>query len=171
MNELATRAPLPTMWFRNTMGLTRLNKYGAIAWEPRSAATQTIDGSTQLFESGELWGLHQRLLTIGEEHRQIGMKGVENVFRYTLTAYVHFLRHALKQEPPYNLEVGAVGIRNYRIIADPGGYDSYGPIQDDEFSFRREVHSVSEDALNGMLGELFNEFFEVTGYRRPTVYD
>jgi hypothetical protein len=167
MNDFARSRKLPLMWWRYIMTLAALNRHGAIVLERQSAASGYIDASTQLFANGELWGVNRRLLTVREDEKQLGQKAVQNVFEYSTQAFVNFIRGALGIPPPYLMQAGAVGLQGFSVVTDPNAENTYGPIHQDEFSFRREIGDTSPAATQGLLQDLFSEFFELTGYHMP----
>lgn len=154
------------MW-RNPSGLYKPNGYGAIVVEPESVNRPTITASTQVFPNGELWGFVRRLLTVGAEHRQIGGKAFEEIYRQTLRRYVDFMENLLGIQPPYTVEAGAVGIKGFSIVTDANGLETYGPFHDDTFKVRLLLNAAKQQALDAALLRIFEEFFGATGYPRP----
>lgn len=160
------RGGLFAMW-QNPSGLFASNRYGAIVVEPESPVGGPLKASSQFFENGELWGIAKWLFVTNR--REFGpiipSKAFEQLYRDMLVRYINFLSGHLKVKPPLIVKAGAVGLREFRLAVDTD--ELYGPYFDDSVGWRYELTDFSQDAINRLLLQFFEEFFAASGYPRP----
>lgn len=160
------RAGLYALW-RNPSGLFAANRYGAIVFEPVSHAGGPLKAATQLFPTGEIWGVAPWLLVSNAHGDFVPGQAFEQTFRDTLRRYVDFMSKNLRIGPPYTVIAGAVGLERRNLIVDNSGIDSYGPFYDDEFQVRLVLNDTSSTALDAALLRIFEVLYEASGYPRP----
>jgi hypothetical protein len=161
-----SRGNLNALWRRQS-GLFRLNKYGAVVIEPRSPSGG-VNALTQVFQSGEIWGLARWLLVSNEYGTYVPAKAFEDTFKLILPRYIGFLRDSLELVAPYVVEAGAVGLLGLRLVFGNGPDESYGPFYDDEMCVRVSVNEDTPGAWNAVLLRIFEEQFRLSGYARPS---
>jgi hypothetical protein len=83
-----------------------------------------------------------------------------------LARYLSFA-DALGLGPPFDIELGAVGLEGYSIAIDDNFDANLGPIYDDEFSERVILNETNTGAQTVALVQLFEAFCAASGYPRP----
>jgi nucleoside phosphorylase len=159
-------AGLFAMW-RNPSGLFTQNRYGSIVVEPRSHVGGDLKALTQVFPSGELWGIARWLLV--RERPQFGTfipaKALEDVYRDVLVRYINFLSRHLRVDPPVVIKAGAVGLTGFRLAVDNDQF--FGPFYDDALEETYELNDFSPESLNTVLLEYFEALYSASGHPRP----
>ena len=147
-------------------GLVTINKYGMTAVEPLSRAQGTLASCTQLFQNGEIWSFAPWIMRDRGLGKLIPQGGLERVVRRAIPRLLQ-IEAALGLQPPYQLELGAVGIAGFQIAVDNLPDTNLGPIYDDEFSEQVILNAVDEASLVSALVRLFQASCEISGYPRP----
>jgi nucleoside phosphorylase len=164
-------AGLFALW-RNPSGLFTQNQYGSIVVEPESVRGGALKALSQLFASGELWGLASWLLV---RHRKdfghfIPALALESVYRNVLARYINFVVRHLCVDPPVIVKAGAVGIQGFRLaVANDYMSDVF---HDSQLEETYELRDFSQDSLNAILLRFFESMHAATGTPRPqNLYD
>lgn len=167
----ALRASAMYAMWRNPSGLFAPNRYGAIVVEPESPVGGPLRASTQLLESGEVWGLAKWLFVTNrrEYGNMISAIAFERLYRNMLPRYVDVLVTHLKLAPPFTVDAGAVGINTFKLAVDDE--NMFGPIYDSEFCGQYDLADASARSMNDLLLQFFDDFFGITGYPRPANLD
>lgn len=161
-------------------GIAVRNKYGAIIFDPASASV--IGALTQGFESGELWGLSDRLFAAypqsgfpnqtGKIITVLPMIWVEKVYVRALTNYVRVLECEMSLPPPFTVELGAFGVED-AYLGIPGGASGTGriagPIQRDAFRRTYALGDTAEPAIRAILTSYFTDFYDLAACNRNQV--
>lgn len=164
MNEVRN-AGLWAMW-RTPSGVFSDNRFGAIVVEPVSPKGGDLKASSQVFANGEIWGFAPWLLTDHGYGPCIPAQAFETTLRQTLRRYLDFLA-LLKITPPYCVEVGAVGLKDFRIVVDNTWDNSLGPIYDNEYRIEKVLNEASPASLDAFLLQCFEALFQLAGESRP----
>jgi hypothetical protein len=90
------------------------NRFGAIAFESDGSST-TPSSFTQAFPNGELWGVTRNLCVDHQGTPIIPTGNVKNLYERVLGNYCMVARDDFGIEPPYQIELGAVGISNKHL--------------------------------------------------------
>lgn len=159
-------AGLFAMW-RNPSGLFTQNRYGSIVVEPESPAGGELKALSQLFPSGEIWGLAPWLLirTRPEFGPFIPARLMEQIYRDMLFRYINFASTHLRVEPPVVIKAGAVGLKGFNLAVDTD--QLFGPFYDDALELTYEIDDFSPESLNTMLLEYFEALYSASAYPRP----
>jgi len=159
-------AGLFAMW-RNPSRLFAQNRFGSIVIEPESAAGGFLKASSQLFATGEVWGLARWPFVRNrpEFGPIIPSKSVEQMYRDTLVRYINFLSTHLRIEPPLVIKAGAVGLKGFRLAVNVD--QLFGPFYDDAVGETYELNDFSPQAINSILLAFFETLFAASGYERP----
>ncbi len=126
---------------------------------------------TQLFITGELWGINVNLTS--PQRRQsyprfadiLPTVAIENAFHKTLSRYMKFEIEKLELSPPFIVEGGLVGVVGQRLALS--NHNATEPIHRSELVVRQEIYDTDSKTLDAFLLELFEEFFDGAGERRP----
>jgi hypothetical protein len=141
------------------------NTKGAIVIEPESGKGRRVRAASQIFHSGEIWGIGRDLLVNNEHGKFIPVWRLEEAMRYGLQGFVEFLGH-LKVPSPYDVEFGVVGTKGYSLIIEQA-YDSPYAIYEDAYTDRLILRSATPQAIDEALLMIFESFFRMTGHPRP----
>ena len=154
------------MW-RNPSGLFAQNDFGSIVVEPESHTGGDLIALSQLFPSGEVWGLARWPFV--KNRPEFGLlvpsQTLEQVYRDTLVRYVNFLSAHLRVAPPVVIKAGAVGLKGFSLSINTGQY--FGPFHDNALEETYELNSFSPEAINAVLLAFFDALFAASGFERP----
>ena len=138
------------------------NRYGVVAIEP--SGTSTVPrGLTQLFPSGEVWGISTHLFKIFDRHLTISFVAVENVYRRVLANYCDHLSKGIGLAPPFTIVLGAVGLRDTYVRADS---TVNGPIHTDNIEIRRVLSDFGKEAQETVVRNFVDAVLDLAGVRR-----
>jgi hypothetical protein len=145
-------------------GLTGRNGYGAIIFEPHGTATTPV-ALTQLFRNGEIWGVTGALAGRYYEMLVVPMVNVSNFYRQTLASYISTAQDALGVQPPYDVEMGAVGLREMCLsLPVPNPYNEVSePVYDDEFKRRWILNDISEASQQTLVEQFIAGLYDLAG--------
>jgi hypothetical protein len=184
---LHNRRALKAMSASPMAGLPAQNSYGYVVFEPQD--TTTTRGITQVFLTGELWGINSQVFYLdtvvdrgssGLHKRASALGGIsaEKIYVRTLENYVSVAVSELKLRLPFVLEIGAVGLKDAYIAARhpafPHGY-LYEPIHEPSLVRRYELPNVSREPLYYLYGPISESSlvrrYELPNVGRETLYD
>ena len=140
------------------------NGCGAIAFEPHGTATTPV-AFTQLFRNGEIWGVTGELAVPYHDNLVVPMVNVSNVYRETLASYIATAQDALGVPPPYDVEMGAVGLREICLsLPVPNPYNQVSePVYDDEFKRRSILNDISEASQQSLVEQFIAGLYDLVG--------
>jgi len=160
-------------------GIVAPNDYGYIVIDPISS--NTTQGITQAFPTGELWGINSKVFQpvpisrYGEPDERgiaFGVIGVEKVYARAVEHYVSTAVSDMKLRPPFVLEIGAVGLKDVYMGAPhpelPNGH-YYGPIREPSLIRRYDVYDAKREALFDLLRQFFNELYDLAECSRREI--
>lgn len=147
--------------------LVNRNDWGAINLEPHGDG---ITAFTQIFESGELWGVSEMpfpskdaLVTIAAEKGY--MEALEN--------YRLIYERELALKPPFMIEFGATGLKDHYLLFPslefPSTAESAGPIRSTSISHRYQLNSFDREEWVSVLKEFLIEFYDLAARDRAQV--
>ncbi len=150
------------------------NKHGAYAW---TEIQGEISGLTQLFMSGELWGIDcmaiNKEICMGFHDVDFGIfacVAFEELFAVTLGNYLDFAQHTLELELPLRFIAGATGVEGYRITAPAGmriGSGQFGGrAVEENLLFEGSINEYGLPARQ-VLRPFFEYIWEECGLERP----
>ena len=147
------------------------NKYGAYAYFQREGKILNI---TQLFKSGELWGIDaysiekSRLMERFDVNFGFFPSGAfEKLFVVTMGHYLQFARDILKLSIPLKFVAGATDVLGYKMAARiEGGSGLYGDVVEDPITFERIIDDYSQEPQI-ILRPFFEHVWEECGLKRP----
>lgn len=147
-------------------GISTVNDRGAINLDPHGDG---ISSFTQVFPTGELWGVNERAFTSDQANRIVAI-AVEKLFVATLENYLNVYRDDFSFTPPFTLEMGATGLAG-KVLSLPsltirGANDTYGPIRTDSFSHTYQLDTYDRTEWIGVLREFFIELYDLASISR-----
>ena len=152
------------LW-RTQAGLPHGNAKGAIVIEPVSGNGGRVRAASQVFHSGEIWGIGRDLLCDNEHGQFISVWRLEEAMRYGLEGFVQFLEK-LGLAPPYDVEFGVVGVKGFSLVIE-NNFDNPYAIYQDDFSDKLVLSSTTPQAIDEALLLIYESFFRMTGHTRP----
>jgi hypothetical protein len=160
-------------------GVAGRNRFGSIAPQ----GPDKIDGLTQGFATGELWGIDGTIFRPEEHwHYQLRYQKIpmiviptidfEKLHVRVLRNYVQVALSALKIDPPYTVELGAVGWQDIYFTA-PGIHghgERKGPVRVESFHRRYTLYETTDDAIKVLLGTYFTDLYDLAAFDRKDVF-
>jgi hypothetical protein len=146
------------------------NRYGAFSYDQNEGK---ILGMSQLFKSGELWGIDTFTID-GTRPRGLSKEGftvflitsVEEVFACTLTNFLKFARETLRLNGSIRFVAGATDIKGYEVAKRDGWRD--GRVLDEHITYEGVINDLGDQATT-ILRPFFEYFWEECGLERPDV--
>jgi hypothetical protein len=147
----------------------KANNFGAIVVDTNGVR---INALTQLFSSGELWGLSDKPFRSGIQEL-VAAVNVEKTLTHTLHNYLLVVKNDLKLIPPFMLELGLTGIQGLLLLY-PGIEGFVNGMRSRHFvvdSFHRSYQLEGFDwaAWQAVLRIFFEDFYDLVGLRRSEV--
>ena len=147
------------------------NKHGAFSYFTHVDDPESVVGVSQLFMTGEIWGIDTYNLNIPDEEtntRFIPTTVVKSDLIDTLINYLGVARDHVGLTPPLRMAVGMVGIAHYRLAVPRQRYiDPYvGDIYETTIDYETQIESYDIDA-GECLETLFDQMYDVAGVPKP----
>ena len=149
------------------------NEFGAIAFDADYSKGEILCAA-QVFLNREIWAFNTvcfspKLAKSRSRNLGIPTLSVEQTFAICLPQYARFVNDKLRVAPPYRIEGGAVGVKDY-VIFMPGNYfeQEWGPIQQDELSWSGTLPSLNAEDIDACLLCIFEPFFDAGACSRPS---
>lgn len=163
-------ARLGAFWIRGFDGLCDLNQYGAIVYEPstHNQPFNEIKALTQVFRTGEIWGVNSYLLRDRPEARMglfLPALPFEKTCFDTLHRYVKFAHEKLGLEPPFEFEGALTGMKGLHFRFEH--QEGWGPFHQDHIAHKVILRSVDDNAISAALLEFFEAVYDETPFARP----
>jgi hypothetical protein len=157
---------LGTLWIRNDYPFSTSNEWGQIVFRPEKPGDSNLIALTQVFLTGEIWGINRLLMRDRPEVKGLILPSLpfEATYFDSLRRYVKFLSK-LGITPPILFEAGLAGAKGFSLARD---YEiSYGPIRQDQILFEYLLRDVSDSSLNDCLLKFFEFVYDHTPLGRP----
>jgi hypothetical protein len=149
--------------------LSTRNDWGAISLQPHGDG---ITSFSQIFETGELWGVSEEPFKSGERPF-VAAIGVERAFVAALNNYRIVCESDLKLRPPFTVEFGATGLKDRYLLVPsaefPSTGDYAGPILTDSVYRNFELTSFDIAEWMAALREFLIELYDLTARDRSKV--
>lgn len=145
------------------------NRFGGIVYS-MSIQEGLLLSSTQLFRTGEIWGIDSDTLNHRVEHRGhtfriIPSQRFEQVLASALNRYVNFARRKLSYTLPVIVEAGSAFATGLRMTTGPSNYSDL--VHRDHIRKQCELTSWDQEEVDRTLLDIFGEFFDAVGLERP----
>ena len=140
------------------------NKYGAVFWEADSPDATSTLCFTQVFKSGEVWGVSKLMQNVSDKDC-IPIKETELLFCTRLPEYVTFLYNQLKIKGSLSVILGLSDVENFRL-KHPGFWRSNGICLEDEIIYEAVIKGP-ESAIEDILIPFFENIWDACGATRP----
>ena len=148
------------------------NEFGAIAFDANYEQSEILSAA-QLFLNREIWAFNTVSLSpelARSRSKALGIPTltVEQTFAIFLPEYARFMHDKLGVAPPYHIEGGASGVKDY-VMFMPSNYfeREWGPIQQDHVSWSGLLPSLDAKDTDAALLKIFEGVFDAGACGRP----
>jgi hypothetical protein len=146
------------------------NDWGVISLQPHGS--EGITSFTQIFETGELWGVSEEPFTRGIPTHLAAIE-VEKMFIAPLENFRMIYERELKLRPPFTIEFGATGLKGHSLTVpstmDPSKGERTEPIRKDNLSYKAVLSSFDRIEWQSALREFFVHFYDLAARDRSKV--
>jgi hypothetical protein len=146
-------------------GMPGRNRFGAITYEPHGTSPVPT-GFTQLFRNGEIWGVSGKFVVHHYDELVVPMGNVENIYGRVLANYISVAAEDLGISPPYQVEMGAVGLKDLRVSL-PRSVNAWGgisePIYENELKVRRVLNDPGAESQRAVVDEFLDKLYDLAG--------
>jgi hypothetical protein len=150
------------------------NQYGAIAFMPHGTSTTPV-ALSQIFRNGEIWGVSSEFIAEFQNQPVVPMVTVQNSLAKGLNSFVKIIREKLVVEPPYNIEIGAIGLKDVSLSLPPPGSpytnQTSGPVFDAQLIYRHTLTTITPQAQHAVIQEFIRRLYDLANvaYRASVV--
>lgn len=141
------------------------NRFGAISYEPHGNSPIPV-GLTQLFRNGEIWGVSGEFAARYKNALIVPMVNVENIYQRVLANFISIANDDLKIAPPYQVELGATGLKDMRVSlpqpANPWD-DVSEPVYENDLKVRRVLSDTDIATHTAILKEFLDKLYDIAG--------
>jgi hypothetical protein len=146
--------------------LSTSNEHGHIILRPDGSHGPGIVALTQVFFTGEIWGLNRHFMRFSEDFKRniIPSLPFEQTYFDTMQRYLEYLQK-IRCQPPFAFEAGLTGCNNYWLARDYGL--ALGPIRQNKIEFEYLLRDVTESTVHDCLLKFFEHVYNHTPNARP----
>jgi hypothetical protein len=165
--DVVQRRDLMVLTRAGTAGRPGRNGFGAVIYEPHGTSPIPT-GFTQLFRNGEIWGVSREFAQHYYNELVVPMVNVENIFTNALANYISVAGGKLGIAPPYQVEMGAVGLKDMRLsLPQPITLERVSePIYENELKVRRVLNDTSKAAQGDLVEKFLSKLYDLAGVKR-----
>ena len=127
-----------------------VNKYGTYNYSDDSGCIRYL---TQLFDTGEIWGINAFSLKRG----RFPWADVQSLFSQTLGNYLDFLRKTLRLSPPVAMKAGAANVEGFRVGSQNG---IGGFVVKDHIEYEAVIDDFESESASRILEPFFAHFLD-----------
>jgi hypothetical protein len=143
------------------------NKYGALSYETSGTNLMPV-AMTQLHRNGEIWAVTREFWVHHAGEEVVAMGNVKNRLTECLENSVQVAGAELGIEPPYEIEVGVVGLQNMRLSRPQERMTGYveqfsDVVHDDGVYVRKVVHDPTPSAQGAIVRQLLGDVWALAG--------
>ena len=148
-------------------GMPDRNKFGAIIYEPHGTSS-TPRAFTQLFRNGEIWGVTSEFFQHHYEQLAVPIVNVKNIFTRVLANYIVVAREKLLIGLPYQVEMGAVGLKDIRLILpQPARWERLSePIYETVLKIRQVLNDANTAGQQALVDEFLSKLCDLADVAR-----
>jgi len=143
-------------------GYLQRNRFGVVALEPSGTST-TPKALTQLFMSGEIWGLTMNFFRLYQGHQTIPGNLLENIYRRVLSNYCDILSKGMGIAPPFTIIMGGIGLKDTYVGIEQS---VEGPIHQDRFETRLVLNDLGKASQDVAVKEFIDGVLDLAGVTR-----
>jgi hypothetical protein len=143
-------------------GMPGRNRFGAVIYEPHGISPAPT-GFTQLFRNGEIWGVSREFAQHYYDKLVVPMVNVENIFVRALENYLSVAGEKLGIAPPYQVEMGAVGLKDMCLsLPQPVRWEQVSePIYENELKVRQVLNDASSAAQRPLVEKFLTKLYDL----------
>ncbi|ODA66597.1 hypothetical protein A7A08_02364 [Methyloligella halotolerans] len=148
--------------------LSNQNNWGAISLQPHG---EGITSFTQIFETGELWGVSEEPFRNGDRSGLVAL-AVEKALSATLENYRLVYENDLKIRPPFTVEFGAVGLKGQYLLVPSAEFRSgeyAGPILKEGLTKTFQLESFDPAEWNSALRDFLIDLYDLAARDRSKI--
>lgn len=145
------------------------NDWGAINLQPHGNG---ITSFTQMFATGELWGVSEKPFAHRDNRELLYAIEVEKAFVATLKSYRTVYEHDLRLRPPFTVEFGATGLKDRYLVVPSQEFpfgDYAGPFRADSISRQYQLTSFDDAEWQLALKDFLVELYDAAARDRSKV--
>jgi hypothetical protein len=150
------------------------NRHGAFSFYTFNEPDNEAIGITQLFKTGEIWGIDTYYLNIPPRKETAGhakfipTTEIESDLLYTLTNYLEAARDHIGLTPPLELRVGMTRVGGYELAVETKWFmhPFVGKIFEPAFKFASSIESY-DSKVDAILLPFFSLMYDMAGEVRP----
>lgn len=173
--NVVNTAQLRPMCSKNSGGFSfGRNRYGAFTFYTFAEPHNEAIGITQLFKTGEIWGIDTYYLNIPPRKETIGHEkfiptgSVETDLIYTLSNYLEAAQNHIELTPPLELRVGMTQTEGFELAVNARWRSEQITGRIFESAFEQESVIESYDAKpDEILLPFFKRMYDMAGVVRP----
>jgi hypothetical protein len=144
------------------------NAYGAIAIVP-TGSTKGVLSLSQIFQNGEIWGVSDEFVIQFENNSVVRMPALAMGLGRALESFIAAAYDHLSIEAPYDIEIGAVGLKGLRLSVPPPGNPFTSKVTQQIFTDRIVVPSritaLTPKARNNAIQEFLRRLYDLANFR------
>lgn len=141
------------------------NRFGQIAYEWNR--DNTISSTTQVFRTGEIWGINSYFLCARDGMPNIvPVSALERGLANSLQKYLHAARTHFAYQDKIHVECGLTNIAGFRL-ALPNRYDSLSEQIFEDVRAAATIDMQIAGSTEGALTAMFRAVYEAAGQTRP----
>lgn len=159
-------AGLGSLWLSYDAGLSKSNEQGHIVFRPRGSHGPEIVALSQVFFTGEIWGINRHVMRFDEQSNRLIIPSLPFEMTYFGSLYRYLtVAKNLGLQPPFIFEAGLAGCQNHWLARDYGL--AYGPIRQDVINFEYTLRDVTDGTVHDCLLKFFELVYDHTPHARP----
>ena len=142
------------------------NAYGSIVYDTSNESD--LDGFVQLFPNGEIWAASRTLTRRVNGTLMILAKQLEQTYTETLASLLQVANENMGIEPPFTIEMGAVGIQGSCLGLGHGGQPGRvsDTIHQPSIQMRCILNKIDEDTIVEVIEKFLEELYDIGGETR-----
>ncbi len=148
-------------------GSARANQFGAVVFEDRPSQEGELHRSTQVFESGELWGINTEFVVARDDHYYIPSLAVEQMFSHSLPRYLAFASERLRLGSSAFVIAGGSSLEMTKLAVRGYAGSELHQMLGGNFEHSATVSFSDEKASTSFLTTLFERMWDLSGLERP----
>ena len=160
-----TKQPILFPFGRTSSSWDEVNKYGAVIFGALNKEDQNFTQSfTQVFKTGEIWGIDKEILDNGHGSGYFASEAIENVFNNAFGNYLSFAEKNIKLNFPIRVIGGVSGVENFGITISSSQMG--GNCVEDEVVYEGVINSFESKPAE-FLKPFFRNIWESCGLEYP----
>jgi hypothetical protein len=142
------------------------NRYGRIAYAWN--AENTLDAVTQVFKTGEIWGInHYQLRPRDGYPKMLPMIPFEQGIRGSLSKYLHAGRAAFGYPNKVHVEFGLINVSGFKLALPSNSLPNFSGEIFEDVRLSTVVDMQEEQSGESALSEILRAVYEAAGETRP----